>query len=329
MSYLEIILPFSIPPASMAKAMQTQVRAPALASLFSTAKAETQQQFDAYARALPHEAYLYQDQQSAALENSPPLAAHYLKQYGHQISEGFWFCLDPVHIHVARDHLVMTDPRRLAIPLEEAQLLFQEAQTICAEYGRQLVWGDAKHWFLRADDWRELKTASLDAACGHNMDIWLASGSHERAWRRLQNEIQMAWHILPLHEMREARGERAINSVWLHSGSDHKTKFNFSETRLNFRDWRASNPSQQRVILPHLLEAALNSDWGDWIQQLNDLEQTWFAPLKLALMEKQLTQVKFVLSHDQCLSSLICRAPRAWQFWRKPHLRPLFNLTPS
>jgi hypothetical protein len=36
-----------------------------------------------------------------------------------------------------------------------------------------------------------------------------------RAWRKLQNEIQMLWHISPVNEARQASGLPAINSIWI------------------------------------------------------------------------------------------------------------------
>jgi hypothetical protein len=71
-----------------------------------------------------------------------------------------------------------------------------------------LQYGDASTWFLRADGWTGLKTASADAACGHNVDIWMPDGEHARAWRKLQNEIQMMWFAHTLNDEREAQGKK-------------------------------------------------------------------------------------------------------------------------
>lgn len=323
MSYLEIILPFSIPPAALSKQLLAQMKTPALADLLGHSKAIERQHFDEFSRLLPHEAFLSHCPQASDAEqsNSPPFAHKYLRDAGLAQSEGFWFCLNPVHIHVARDHLVMQDQRRLAISEEEARHLFNIAHAICAEEGRSLLWGDAKQWFLRADDWAELSTASLDAASGHNMEIWIASGTQARAWRRLQNEIQMAWHAEPINQAREDRGERMINSVWLHSGSAHMPAHDFVVTEAPYQ--QLATPSCNTIVLSHLAEAALNSDWGAWLAQVHQLEQEWFAPVLAALKEKKYAQIKLVLSDEQHLHIVDCRAPQAWKFWRKPSLNAL------
>jgi hypothetical protein len=36
-----------------------------------------------------------------------------------------------------------------------------------------------------------------------------------KLWRKLQNEIQMLWHIDPVNEEREQRGLPSINSLWI------------------------------------------------------------------------------------------------------------------
>jgi glycosyltransferase involved in cell wall biosynthesis len=36
-----------------------------------------------------------------------------------------------------------------------------------------------------------------------------------KRWRKLQNEIQMLWHIDPVNEEREQRGMPSINSLWI------------------------------------------------------------------------------------------------------------------
>ncbi len=323
MSYLEIILPFSIPPAALSKQLLAQMQTPALAELLGHQKCTEQSHFDEFSRLLPHEAFLSQARHTSKPEqsNSPPFAHKYLRDFGIPQSEGYWFCLNPVHFHVARDHLVMQDQRRLAISDEESRQLFEAALVICKEDGRTLLWGDAKHWFLRADDWAELKTASLDAASGHNMEIWLASGAQARAWRRLQNEIQMVWHAHPVNQSREEHGERTINSVWLHSGSAHLPANDFLVTVAPYHQLSAT--ACNTIVLTHLCEAALNSDWGNWLAQFQTLEQDWFAPLRQALLEKKCTQLKLIFSDEQHLHIVECRAPQAWKFWRKPHLHAL------
>lgn len=331
MSYLEIILPFGIPPASLAKELVKQMKTPSLAMLLGYAQQHPVHAFDEFARLLPHEFWLSRHFSSAnSILTSPPLSHSRMQEFGLQNLEGFWFTLSPIHIHIARDHMVMTDPRRLDISDEESRALFESAKDICEELGKTLVFGDAKTWFLRADDWPSLQTASLDAAAGHNMEIWIAKGEHEVAWRKLQNEIQMLWHIHPVNQQRDEQGRNTINSVWLHSGSAELQTLQCELGVKCFADLakrqNAQKHTKQSVVIENCLEPALNSDWGTWLTQMNQLERDWFAPALQALQTKQIKTLQLVVSDGLCLAQLSCQAPQTWKFWRKPSLEILLKL---
>lgn len=346
MSYLEIILPFGIPNPPLAKELLRQANTPSLAKLISFGTVRQHHQLNEFARLLPHEFCLDQDpfapgksnQQIAELfdreerHNSPASTHHLMVTKAVTPPPGFWFTLSPVHIHIARDHLVMTDPQRLTISEQESKELFKIASEICAELGHALIYGDAKTWFLRADSWSELRTSSLFAAAGHNMDIWIAEGEMARPWRKLQNEIQMAWHISGVNQVREADGKTSINSVWLHNGSAQLKTPNFeigTETLKTFLDKSKHQPSDGRpcrILIDTLNEPALYSDWGSWLSQLNQLEGSCFGPLWSALQSGSIKDVNLVLSDTQQLALIECRRPQFWQRWKTVSLKPLLDL---
>ncbi|MBR7798527.1 hypothetical protein [Undibacterium fentianense] len=328
MSQLEIILPFSIPPASLAKALIKQMTMPSLSTLLIYADQSPRRQFDEFARYLPHEYWGHKtayDSGQIQIDSSPPFSHQRMRDFGILTTEGYWFSLSPVHIHIARDHLVMTDQRRLEISDIEAKDLFLAAQEICAELGHELIYGDAKTWFLRADTWYDLRTASLDAAAGHNMEIWLAQGEHARAWRKLQNEIQMLWHIHPINQKRESLGMKTINSVWIHSPSKQLLDYPYRHLSLN-ELFSKDAGSRQYFIDNSLLEPALNSDWGSWLLAYAELEKGLFSILLQALQTRQISSLKLILTDGHRLQELSCRKPRTWQFWKKPNLQTLLEL---
>lgn len=345
MSYLEIILPFGIPNTALAKELLRQAQTPSLAKLITFGKLREHQQLNEFARLLPHEFCLYQDPFSeenlgrkifeAINDNerlNSPATTHYAMSLKTEAPKlGFWFTLNPVHIHIARDHLVMTDPQRLEMTERESRDLFKIAHDICTELGHELVFGDSKTWFLRADEWQELRTSSLSAATGHNMDIWIAEGEQSRAWRKLQNEIQMAWHISGVNQNREEQGKSAINSVWLHSGSGELQRPNFRSDLSKLQealDNTATSTLPQRIFIDTLIEPALNSDWGHWLMQLNQLESTCFSLLWSALESGRLKRLHLVLSDTQQLAYIECRRQSFWQRWQATTLAPLLKLTP-
>lgn len=346
MSYLEIILPFAIPPAPLAKDLQRELTVPGYSSLIGKATIGTTKVFEDFSRRLPHETALtghfamesrtdtagdllnLQEIVSNQLDNqrsSPKDTHNKMRALGLTVDQGLWFTLHPVHIHIARDHLVLTDRRRLVLSESDARLLFRDAELICAELGKTLIYGDAQHWFLRADDWQDLCTATPDAACGHNVDIWMPKGTQERAWRKLQNEIQMQWHSHPVNEERESQGHKSVNSVWLSGGSTQAmTLPTITDGPAHFKE--TATDKNQRIILDHLLEPALNSDWAEWLTQMRILEQDWFAPAAAALRSRELDRLVLTVSDASLLTQFSVTPWSLKKFWRKNSLQPLFAL---
>ncbi|MFM7482623.1 MAG: hypothetical protein ACKO2S_00015 [Burkholderiaceae bacterium] len=172
-----LLLPFALPPTEHAKDLIASLNTPALATLIARATERPVLRFDTFAAALPHEMVQY----ARSADCSPPIAHQRMQQLGVAAKSGFWFMLQPVHLHVARDHLVLTDVRQLPIDEQTSKKLFESTAPLFDELGYELRFGDTGHWFMRADAWHTLRTTTPDAATGHNVDVWLPSGEHARA----------------------------------------------------------------------------------------------------------------------------------------------------
>ena len=344
------------------------MRAPSLAMLLARSRLDRAQQFDAFARALPHEQWLSAALSSASdvtidaeQSNSAPMAVHMLAQFESAPNVGTWFILQPVHLHVARDHLVLTDLRRLALDENESRQLFAVAQTVCADYGHTVVYGDAMTWFLRADAWHDLRTATPDAACGHNIDIWMPTGSNERAWRKLQNEIQMHWHESPVNQLRQSAGKNPVNSVWLWGGAQaghpsplHRYQQGFSSdemrqyvgaiaqhqhvltdrvgavtTAITTAATTAITPAVTTgntttlVVIDNLIAPALAEDLGEWLLRINAMEDEEFAPLLAAIRSGTVEQCRLVLTNGSSLQERVINRTALRKFWQTPSLSAL------
>ena len=75
----------------------------------------------------------------------------------------FWYCAQPAHIHIATDHLVLTDPAELALSHEDSAALFATAHALFAEVGGDLVAPRPDRWYLSAPALGDLLTASPSA----------------------------------------------------------------------------------------------------------------------------------------------------------------------
>lgn len=222
MNHSDILLPFALAPAELGADLQRALTAPALAMLLSRAATRTVRELDGFARAQPHEAWLAEQSGLAMLgwpDSSPPLANLVRTVCSLPPEAGTWFLVSPVQLLVTRDHLVLADRRQLDLSDADSRALFETALPLFEEFGHTLRYATANTWLLRADMWEGLSTATPDAACGHNIDIWTPKGDFERSWRKLQNEIHMAWHDHPVNQGREQRSQKPVNSLWLWAGT--------------------------------------------------------------------------------------------------------------
>jgi len=334
-----LLIPFGLPPAEHAndlvKMLASKCGTDGLAMLLSRYQSLERTQFDDFSPELPHEVWL--NEKFKARQYS--LLQHYANSFNVDLNPGHWFLLNPVHLHIARNHLVLTDYRRLNLSEPDAHLLFVKAKSLCDEAGVELVFGSATTWFLRADDWADFVTSSPDAACGHNIEIWSAKGSKELAWRKLQNEIQMEWFAHPIQQQREARGEKGINGLWLSAGTSLPEGFkadplidqNADLCRVgtflcppSFNHGGHKNVPTLRVT-DQLSSAALSNDWGTWAALMIDLDHTCFKPLCAALKKRELNQVQIHLSNSKTLLSIQTSSNALRKFWRPPTFKNLLS----
>ncbi|TWC71752.1 hypothetical protein [Herbaspirillum sp. SJZ099] len=343
MNQLDILIPFALPPAAMARDLLRQCQAPALAMLLARGKhAAPPQSHDPFSRALPHEHWLAQrfGLPQPAQDSSPAAAAALMRSLGHTPVAGQWFVLHPAHIHVARDHLVLTDVAQLQLDEAQSQKLFASAAPLLTDIGHEVVYGDARTWFIRADAWAGLRTSTPSAASGRNIDIWMPEGPGELAWRKLQNEVQMQWFSESLNEEREMRGLKAVNSMWIWGGADAAvgaTPAYAASYGLN--GWMqafgaaaatpftaaevAAGSGHRLLLLDQLLEVALAEEWGLWLQRMETLDREWLAPLLASLRGGAFDAINLILTGADQLAQISTTRSALRKFWRKPSLQRL------
>jgi hypothetical protein len=350
MASTTLVLPFGLPPAEMAPDLVRALRAPALATLLSRHSTHAWRPFETDSRVLPHEAWLAHALGLAAdpaASPAAPFAPAVMRGHGLAPDAGHWFIFHPVHV-VVGTHLMMPDLRGLRIADAESRALFEAARPLFTELGKELAYGDAATWFLRADDWAGLSTASPDAATGDNLHPWLPAGGAARDFRRLLNEVQMLWHAHPVNEARR----QPVNSFWLWAGGPATQPR--PETALAtsaapawldalaapaLRDttsvqWLATNSPETRgrdrtAVLGHLVGAGLAEDWPHWLQLMQQLEDQWFAPLLGALRSGQAADVKLVLTNRRAWTETTTTKMALNKFWRAENFKNLLTTLPQ
>ena len=236
-------------------------------------------------------------------------------------------CLQPVHLHATRDHLILMGQNQIDLTAEESgQLLKVALPFIEEDFQNSILFENQHYWFIPAGPFASLASHSVDQAHGRNIDWWMPRDTNEegvaKRWRKLQNEIQMLWHSGSVNEERAQRGMPSINSLWI-SGIG----------KLNDVQAPEALKKSQRLIGQHPLLAGLARLLGITHQDVLDeqnlsgsfawLEQPQLAwpQLSTALLNKQLDEVLIVDFPKGKVRERIFTAKdlnkKSWAFWKK------------
>ena len=352
MTHLTLIVPFSVPPGAgddatddvVPGALLRQLELPALGKLLTRATPGPRETHDdPYLRTLPQERWLAG---RAGLDTTQVPTAPFMR-LADRAAAGLpaeaagtdtgWACLQPVHIHAARDHLVLMHPDQLDIRADEADTLRAAIAELLGETGIRLEAPHPARWYVPEDTFGELQATTPVRATGRNIDIWMQAGPRARDWRRLQNEIQMTWHGHPVNDAREAEGRLPVNSVWLHGGGKAANARKLADTVLTGDPFMAGlalaagsrvGPQPARFaevagtdgsvmcLLDSATEAHIASDWGLWLERMHALDAEWFQPALDALTAGQIQAVTLVLGGENHFAEFTVTRGDLRKFWR-------------
>ena len=353
MAHISLVLPFALPAPEFAPDLTRALQAPALAALLSKSSGGQFRPLEASARVLPHELWIARAL-GLAHDLVPGVAASAMRGIGLDPGDGMWFVVNPTHIQIARTHLQMGDTRHLDLHEAEARALFDSARPCFEEAGHALAWGTHDTWFMRADDWTDIATASPDAAVNMNLTDWMPSGPQARAFRKLQNDVQVTWFTDPANAAREARGQLPINSFWPWGNASMATEHAqqlvakaagktlarprvaafeapgwltaLAERRLDDLaglDALLNGGGDWLLACGNVAMAGIAADWHGWLQQMQRLEAGLFAPLLAALTAGRVKEVRLVLSHRDGHLETTTTPLAQRKFWRRPTLERL------
>lgn len=235
--------------------------------------------------------------------------------------------LDPVHLHVGRDHLVLTDPAALALARDEADALAAAVAPLFADEGLELDAAAPARWYLRERDASRplrLRTRPLSGATGRNVDAWMPAGDDARRWRRMVNEVQMTWHAHAVNEARAERGAPSVNSLWIEGrvpGTvDARVR---AAARVAVRA-PADGPLRvdtgdggPLVVDARLHDATLAGDPTGWAEAWRALEADTFTAIATP-GDAWRDGARIVLAGDAGWRELAVSPRSDWRFWRRP-----------
>jgi hypothetical protein len=274
-----------------------------------------------------------------------------LRADGGEPGDAIWACIQPVHVRIAHDHLVLIDPDALALQDDEAATLLDVARPLIEELGVRIEAPKPTRWYLSSGGFGSLAGASPLRASGRNIEIWLPheahTGERSRAWMKLQNEVQMAWFEHPVNEAREARGLPAVNSIWFHAqGKVQPVTSPFVRVLSDAAATRGlaltagvatgAPPASFAALSPAATEGVtlveidpfsspyIEQDWMRWNEAFAALEAGWLAPALDALQADRLGELALTLCGDTGSVTLTITRNDLRKFWRRGVFASLF-----
>ncbi len=246
------------------------------------------------------------------------------------MGEGCWVRADPVHLHLQRDRLMLSQPET---DLSEAKILCAALNDYFAGQGMTFFAPHAARWYLRLDKLPELETTPLSQVVGRNVRGLLPRGKEATHWHKVLNEIQMLLYAQPVNEARETRGLMPINSLWLWgcgaNAAPQKTYEQVSSdedlagmfaaaagvpfAKLSSH-WQSEN-HRQLLVFAGLSQALRNQDLEAWRAALQQFETGYAKPLWQALRSGKIACLQVdILCQGQSLQ--LTRAD-TWALWRR------------
>lgn len=234
--------------------------------------------------------------------------------------------IDPVHLQIDRDHLILSDNHWLKMKDKEAFELIATINQLYEDEGITIEPGTAGHWYIRLDADPELRTHPINDVIGKNIEPYLMSGERRQYWQSIMNEIQMLLHEHKVNQKRERDGLLPVNSVWLW-GEGRLTDFRsnneaglwqhiYSNNNLCVglakltglpvanipaslgsclnADNEGDQPSEKRtlVMLGESYTCIKYGEWDLWHNFLQDFENKWARPIVDALKAGHLDSVE-------------------------------------
>jgi len=236
-------------------------------------------------------------------------------------------CLQPIHLHATRDHLILMSQNQIDLTAKESSELLKAALPFIEEdFQSPVLFHDQHYWFIPAGPFASLASYSVDQAHGRNIDWWMPRDTKEqgvaRRWRKLQNEIQMLWHIDPVNEEREQRGLPSINSLWI-SGIGKLSNVQAPQAITSSCQVYSEHPllsglaKYLNIPYNNIVKTGELAGAFAWLDQ----PETIWPVLSKALIDKQLDELALIDFSNGKVRERIFTAKdlckKSWAFWKK------------
>ncbi len=130
--------------------------------------------------------------------------------------DGYWLCADPAHLQLQHAQVVLLPD--VALDQAEADALCASLNGHFAGMGLSFHAPQPQRWYVRVAESLEVTTHPMSQVAWRDVKPFQPQGADALRWQRITTEVQMLLHAHPVNQAREARGELAINSLWLWGG---------------------------------------------------------------------------------------------------------------
>jgi hypothetical protein len=260
-----------------------------------------------------------------------------------KVQDEYWIRADPVHLHIEHNQILLADSRVFRISSQEADQLTELLNQHFAASGQEMVFLPLRpdRWYVRAAKIPPAKTHLLGEVANKSINELLPFGENAGLWSGLFNEIQMLLHEHPLNQLREARGEPAINSVWFWGGGSMPKRIVSHYTHVwsnhmlagslaaaSGADYaqlpadaaaclQCTTSGNQLAVLDVLLGKAQYADAYGWRESLKNLEQNWFEHSLAMLKQGRIDQLTVTAIGETRTRNFTARTGDLRKFWRK------------
>ena len=334
--HCELIVPALLPQDEQSAAGLGDLRLPALEQLLARGRRTSEE--SASLEAWLAEAF------GGDAEDEIAAGALTLAGMGGDTAGAAWMRADPAHLRLNRDQLILVPATAFSLAAAESEAL---VESLNRHFSGRLAFypASAERWCVRLEslDAAGLHTKTPVEVAGKDINRHLPEGDGAIRWHQVLNEIQMVLHEHPVNEAREARGEAAVNSVWLWGagrlpvdvdaqfqsvtaddplalGLAHAAGLRNRTLPKNAASWleRLPGEGRQLVVLDALRLPAALSDMDAWRSRVAELEANWFAPLLAALRTEAVGMVTVLVPDAKELRAFESTRNDLRHFWRRP-----------
>lgn len=240
----------------------------------------------------------------------------------------YWLLVTPVHLTLQRDFFSMT--AKLTPSDADSLSFIASLNAHFADDGYIFSLTPSQQWILKLPQRRRLITVPYSQVLGRDTRPYMSTGE-DVAWAaQLTNEVQMLLFEHPINQAREARGELAINSIWL-SGTGSLPEAQGSSTNKSLYADNAfvkgvakraklpsfAKPQSIDQLLTHIkMEVQSPVETIVWI----DIVKTphdWFTEIFQLLRKRKLKRIQLYFERSGKISELTLTHWDVWKFWRK------------